>query len=200
MTHGSTTISRILLGALLLIAASMLSCTCHGVTVDGGAVPTPPFPMQDLLLDESAFPQGWQAYAPYEPPGRFGLPIALTYSSHAPGGGIAVQDVYASWNPEEAAEAYADAVSFWFKDDDRHTPWTTPTEVGSCSTTADRLRIGCHVERESETQFCQAVGQYGRYVVRFHTYMSPYMTLTDLERILVAIDERMALYLHKDSY
>jgi hypothetical protein len=187
-----------LLGIVAALVTSALSCV--SITLDGGPVPTPPFPMEDLLLDESAFPEGWQAYTPYEPPGRFGLPIALTYSSCAPGGGIAVHDVYASWNPQKAAEAYADAVSFWFEDDDRHTPWATPAELACASTTADHLRIGCHVERESGTEFCQAVGQYDRYVVRFHTFMSPCMTFTDLERIRVAIDERMALCLEKDGY
>jgi hypothetical protein len=48
---------------------------------------------------------------------------------------------------------------------------------------------------------CQAVGQYGRYMTRFHTFMNPEtMTPSDLEGILMAIDERMALYLEKDVY
>jgi hypothetical protein len=178
----------------------MLGCTCVGVTVDGGPVPTPPFPMEDLLLDESAFPEGWQAQVPHDPPRTYGLPLAVTYGSPGRGGGIALYEVHVSRDPEEATGEYADAVSFWFRDDERHTPWTAPTELSCRSTTADQMRIGCHIQREqSGTQFCQAVGRYDRYVVRFHTFMSPYMTFTDLERILVAIDERMALYLGKDA-
>ena len=58
-----------------------------------------------------------------------GLPIAVTYSSPGPWGGIALHEVHISRNPEDAAEEYEDAISFWFSDDDRHTPWITPTEL-----------------------------------------------------------------------
>lgn len=187
--------SCVLIGVLLILAGSILSCL--EVTVDGGPVPTPPFPIEDLLLDESVFPAGWRAYAPHEPPSCFGLPIAVTYSSGS-GGGIALHEVHISRNREEAAERYQEAVRFWFTDDDRHTPWSTPAELEYRRTVEGELRVGCHTEQESGVQLCQAVAQYGRYVVRFHTYMSPYMTFTDLERILAAIEERMAFYLEKD--
>jgi len=43
------------------------------------------------------------------------------------------------------------------------------------------------------------IGQYDEYFVIFNTYMSPdFMTYEDLERVLRAIDERMAHYLAED--
>lgn len=183
-------------GVLLVLAGSVLACI--GITVDGGPVPTPPFPIEDLLLDESAFPGGWQAHVPFEPRARFGLPVGVTYYSPGSGGGVALHEVYVSRDPEEATERYQEAVRFWFTDDERYTAWSAPAELRHRSVLADQFRVGCHIQQESGIQFCQAVAQYGRYVAWFHTYMSPSMTFADLERILTAIDERMALYLAKD--
>jgi hypothetical protein len=46
---------------------------------------------------------------------------------------------------------------------------------------------------------CQALGQYGEYLVRFHTSLDlshvECMSFSDLERILAAIDDKMALCL-----
>ncbi|TKJ31643.1 MAG: hypothetical protein CEE40_01085 [Chloroflexi bacterium B3_Chlor] len=185
-----------LVGLIAVLVSSTLSCV--DITVDGGPVPTPSFPIESLLLDESAFPEGWTAYEAFEPRDGFGLPIAITYSSPGYGGGIAVHEVDISRNREEAAERYQEAVRFWFTDDERYTAWSAPAELRHRSAVADQFRIGCHIHQESGIRFCQAVTQYGRYVVWFHTYMSPYITFADLERILLAIDERMASYLEKD--
>jgi len=47
---------------------------------------------------------------------------------------------------------------------------------------------------------CNMIGQYEEYFVRFNSHISPdFMTYADLERVLKAIDERMALYLAEDS-
>jgi len=49
-------------------------------------------------------------------------------------------------------------------------------------------------------RLCQAVAQHEEYLVRFHAYVSPQsLSVADLEAILVAIDERMALYLGKGT-
>jgi hypothetical protein len=48
-------------------------------------------------------------------------------------------------------------------------------------------------------QVCQVVGQYEEYIVRFHTRIDPEhpecLSFADLERLLIAIDERMAEHL-----
>jgi hypothetical protein len=77
----------VLVGLILLLVSSTLSCV--DITVDGGPVATPPFPIENLLLDESAFPEGWTAYAPFEPEDGFGRRIAVTFSAPTCGGGIA---------------------------------------------------------------------------------------------------------------
>jgi len=47
-----------------------------------------------------------------------------------------------------------------------------------------------------KTTWCTAMARYDEYISVFDTIMSPeYMTLNDLEKVLRAIDERMARYL-----
>jgi hypothetical protein len=47
---------------------------------------------------------------------------------------------------------------------------------------------------------CQAVAQYAEYISFLNSYVGPQsITLGDLERVLIAIDERMALYLGEDT-
>jgi hypothetical protein len=77
--------------------------------------------------------------------------------------------------------------------------WSTPDQLRYQSPVAEQVRFACSTEADDGRQVCQAVGQYGRYMTRFHTFMTlNTMTLSDFERILVAIDERMAFYLQED--
>ena len=186
--------------ALLIVVLISSTLSCVTVSLDGGPVPTPAFPIESLLLDESAFPEGWEAYDPFEPRDGFGLPIAITLSSPTYGGGIALHAGYVARSPEEAAGGYATWADFWFWDREGWGPWSVPSELPYQSPVADRFRFGCYRELDGGGQVCQAVGQYGRYMSRFHTFMNPdTMTFADLEHILIAIDERMALYLGKDA-
>ena len=47
---------------------------------------------------------------------------------------------------------------------------------------------------------CQAVAQYGEYICFLNSYVGPQsMTLRDLERVLTAIDDKMALHLGEST-
>ncbi len=186
---------------LLVVSSALL---CRVVTgVDEGPVPTPTFPLEDLLLDTSAFPEGWYLPTgePSDPPGGFGLRTALTFSPSG-SGGIALHEASVARNAEEAAEGYQKWEGLWFSDREGYCTWAVPSEFTYQSPVADQYRLACCIrQQEGGDQTCQAVGQYGRYLIRFHTYMNPEsMTYADLEHVLVAIDERMALYLEKDTY
>jgi hypothetical protein len=192
----------ILGGLVLLCVISAVLCRV-AAQVDEGPVPTPSFPMEDLLLDTTAFPEGWYLPTgqPFDPRAGFGIRTALTFSP--PGrGGIALHEASVARNPEEAAEGYEEWGQFWFSNREGYCTWSSPTELQYESPVADHFRLGCCIpQQEGGVQTCQAVGQYGRYLIRFHTHMNPEsMTFADLGRILIAIDERMALYLEKDSY
>jgi hypothetical protein len=84
------------------------------------------------------------------------------------------------------------------------TQWAVPEEWSYKSPVADRLKFACGEVDMSplgppEWQ-CTAVAQYDEYVSVFHTELDPeYMTLEDVDRVLVAIDQRMTLYLGKDT-
>jgi hypothetical protein len=196
--------SRALRAARLGLIVVVIGCTlsCLDITVDGGPVPTPTFPIESLLLDQSAFPEGWLAYEPYEPEDGFGLRICMHYSPPATSsGGIALHAAYIARTPEEAADGYGIWAPFWFSDREGWSAWSAPAELRHRSLIADQFRLACSREEEDDgRQVCQAVGQYGRYMTRFHTFMNPdTMTPTDFEQVLVAIDERMALYLGEDT-
>lgn len=187
-----------LVGLIAVLVSSILSCV--DITVDGGPVATPSFPIESLLLDESAFPEGWTAYEAFEPRDGFGLAISITFSPpRGSAGGIALHAAYTARSSEEAAHGYQTWAEFWFWESEGWGPWSVPRELPYQSPVADQFRFACYAEREGAREVCQATGQYERYMIRFRTFMNPdTMTFDDLERILLAIDERMALYLAKD--
>jgi hypothetical protein len=190
------------LGLLGIIAALMSSAlSCVSITLDGGPVATPTFLIESLLLDESAFPEGWTAYEPGEPQDGFGLRVGIHYSPPAPSaGGIALNAAYVARSPEEAADGYEIWAPFWFSDSEGWSEWRAPDESRYQSSIADQYRFACSREEGDSRQVCQAVGQYGRYMIRFHTFMNPEtMTPSDLERILMIIDDKMELHLGQDA-
>ena len=188
-----------LVGLIVVLISSTLSCVT--VSLDGGPVPTPPFPIGSLLLDESVFPEGWEAGEPYDPEDGIGLSACVHYSPPADSpGGIALYAAYVARSAEEAADGYTTWADFWFWDTEGWGPWSAPVELQRESRIASQFRLACSSQFDDSEQVCQAVGQYGRYMIRFHTFMNPEtMTLDDLERILMVIDERMARYLEKDA-
>jgi hypothetical protein len=66
------------------------------------------------------------------------------------------------------------------------------------SKVADRFYSACAMR--SEFQLCAALGRYDEYVVFFETNIAPpFMTYTEFQHVLKAIDERMAYYLGKNQ-
>jgi len=166
---------------------------------------TPAFPIQDVLLDESVFPEGFRAVRPFDPEDR--LPAEqvarhfLTEKCHPLMVG-AGQQVYRFYGgAQSAAEAYPQEIAIWLSPN--RGDWSIPPELSYESVVADQYRFGCYPEQETATVECQAVGRYGEYIVLFDAELDPdhpeCLSFTDLERILVAIDERMALYLGQDT-
>jgi hypothetical protein len=156
--------------------------------------PTAPCEIETLLIDESVFPEGWE---------QLGLPRSkratvsfgveksgIGFST--PTRGVAGHDVYRAVSARAAAAGYRDFMSD-FLVREGETEWTLPAEISYRSQVADQFRLGCSTHIAGGVQCCQFIGQYGVYLVRFHTYMSPdMMTYEDLEYILQDIDQRMA--------
>ncbi len=194
---------------LCVLATSLLSCSnlALALTCLGGSYRPPAFPIEELLLDESVFPEGWQAgERTFDPRQR--LPaeqIALGfYINWCPDASLgAGHEVYRFFDgPRCAALGYQKQIPGWFAPTQAWGPWEVPAELPYQSPVADQFRFGCSVDQGSSVQTCEAAGQYEAYVVRFGTSIDrehpECMSFTDLERILKAIDERMAFYLGKE--
>lgn len=196
-----------LMASVTVLGIVMLSCICIGC--GGGAYPrpTPGFPIEHLLLDESVFPEGWRADEPFDPEVR--LPaeqiVLFFHRNECPfyvlGAG---HEIYRFFDgAESAAQGYPEESTIWFYREDGWGPWTVPPELPYQSPVADQFRFACSAEERSGDMTCRALGQYEEYIVLFDVEMNPEypdcMSFTDLERILVAIDERMASYMEEDS-
>ena len=139
------------------------------------------------------FPQGWvQQGLPDSrgAPVSFGVErIGVDFST--PTRGVAVQHVYRGFDARAASRGFRDIMSD-FSIREGETEWTVPQELVFHSQVADQFRLGCSTRIASGAQRCLFIGQYGVYLVKFHTYMSTdMMTYDDLEYILQDIDSRM---------
>jgi hypothetical protein len=162
----------------------------------------------DLMLDRSVSPSGWDMCAGPEPlPKRErGESESLLVWFCPPdfdGVGGTHQEVYKYRNELEATWAYnPEFQAREFPMNNMTTPWAVPDEWSYQSPVADQFRFACG-EQDSglyPTTVCVAVAQYDEYVSVLVTHPScDDVTLRDVERILIAIDERMAFYLGKDT-
>lgn len=164
-----------------------------------------PVDMYDLMVDISTFPQGWEVeFGPSHPPPRKhlrGETEGLYLQFDARGFDAGAMHVVCRYKNDVQA-----TVSFYVdnefpKRDTVITPWAVPEEWSYESPIADRFKFACaELVILDRFQSCKAVAQYDEYISVFRTHVSPeYMTLEDVERILKAIDERMALYLAEDG-
>ena len=186
---------RINSAGLLLVCVLLLTGTssCCGVIF---CVPPPDAPcdIETLLVDETAFPPGWVQLDLPDPrgaPASFGVErTGVGFST--PTRGVAGQHVYRGFDARAASRGFRDFMSD-FSVREGETEWTVPRELMFSSQVADQFRLGCSTRVASGAQRCLFIGQYGVYLVRFHTYMSAdIMTYDDLEHILQDIDSRMA--------
>jgi len=161
--------------------------------------PERPFEIEQLLIDDSFFPSGWaiDPEGPFVPPQaplggynsieRIGLNFYVQ-------NGVAIEDIHRFRSKDESAEEFKRWQETRFSQREIDTPWTVPRELPYRSLVADQFYFAC--AQEGGTPMCRFLGQYEEYLVLFNTQMSPRsMSYTDVERILRAIDERMAHYL-----
>jgi hypothetical protein len=162
---------------------------------------------QQLLIDASAFPPGWYTAFDAEPipkpeyGERESLHVGFGHEGLEPYRAGASHRVYRYRNELDAAIVYTLLFSGrGFPNHIMTTPWDVPEEWSYQSPIADHFRFECgELDSEPPEWICETVARYDEYVSVFGSELSPdYMTLEDVERILVAIDERMALHLGKD--
>ncbi len=195
--------------ALLFACAGLTALSALGVCC---ATRTPPLDMYDLMIDVSVFPQQWElGIGPVPPPEHIGSERGEMYflsvifcpegSQHCSDG--AQHAVFRYINEPAAARAFdSDFAERDFSNRYMVTPWTVPDEWTYESPVADRFKFACgEIEPFASVprmRICTAVAQYEEYISEFTAKMA-HMTLEDLERILIAIDDRMAFYLKEDT-
>jgi hypothetical protein len=176
--------------------AGAYAIICLVILLGGCGGPKPPkhdCPITALVLDASVFPPGSNAHYINSP-----LPRAAWASAgrtiDTPGG-VANHDVYQLPNPEQAAERYAKRMGpvYALRGGE---PWTTPLELTYRSTFADQYCVRCR--KEWDQPLCVMQAQYEEYYVLVTAHMSDGgLTYADLEKVLRAVDEKMAACLGK---
>ena len=191
------------LGLLFACVSAMIVGTVVSVWPRGR---TPPVDMDDLILDVSVLSESWDVcVGPAPLPKRERGERESLYVGFCPDGfegiGGSLHEVYRYRNEVDAAILFhLEFSGRGFPERQMMSPWTVPAEWSYGSSAADRFKFACgEVDLPGLHWKCKAVAQYDEYVSVFITHLShDNMTLEDVERILVAIDERMALHLEKD--
>lgn len=166
--------------------------------------PEPPqrcFAIEQLFVDAAAFPPGWiiDPEGPFTPAqAPFGGVRSLerpTLMFYAETGGLATEQIQRYRTASMASEEFERWLISDFREEEFGVPWFVPREVSYDHLVPDRFHLACNTA-EARIPMCRFLGQYEEYVIRFNTHMSPEsMTYGDFERVLQAIDERMAQYL-----
>lgn len=181
---------------ILICAYALSSCQSWG------------YPSIDkLLIDESPFPEGWEASepdwthpprAPWSGPTSMVEYISRDYYSLSGKGARAFEVIRQFDNSQAAAKRYEHELAVTFRDEEWNTPWVAPVELAFESSTADQYRYACSMVGEGELAQprCAYVAQYGVYVVHFGVaiYDTAVITYAELTPVFEAIDERFAQY------
>jgi len=165
-------------------------------------------PIDQLLIDESPFPEGWVATepswehpprAPWSGPTRMVEYIDRGFYTRSGGGAAAGMSIRRFDSSQAAADEYEHRVDVAFRETEWNTSWTIPVELTFESTIADQYQYGCS-EVLGQVR-CGYVAQYGVYVLDFviHFYDTNVITYTDLPPVFQAIDERMMLALDSEQ-
>lgn len=202
-----------------MFVAALCLLTCAGCMLLGNALrQTPPkrdFEIEELFIDISAFPSGWEAdpAGPQVDTGQAPLgggPMSIQrreFFFYAEGtvkgkSVLAREKIYRMASVKVAAQEFERQMTLWFPKGEYWTPWNRPTELVFESSIADQSHVSCAYDTAPPVfiEECNFLGQYEEYLVWFSTDMSPdYMTYEDLGHVLQAIDERMVQYLGRDT-
>jgi hypothetical protein len=203
---------RVRKGCALGLSLLLLCLVAAGAFAVVSVLPVfraPSIAIEDLVIDASLFPHGW--YSPFDPEPipereygeRESLYIGFTHEGLQPYTLGASHTVYRYRNEIDAAILYTlDFSRKRFANHYMRTPWAAPEAWSYESAVADRFRFACgELDSEPPEWVCQSVAQYDEYISVFSGKLSgEYMSLEQMESILIGIDDRMALYLAKDTH
>jgi hypothetical protein len=201
----------LLTSSLLMLVTMSCSLTLPSLKFTPTSTVTPKvrdFALKDLLISESTPPLGWSvSRLPHPVQVEEGQEDSRGIEFRLASGYRMGHEVYQYQDEQTAAKRYRGSLNV-FGSAERLTPWEVPEGLTYRSNVADQFRFACADFRDyPDIRFrhCAAMGQYEEFVSIFYVSvlqgeMDDYMTLSDLERILTAIDERMAHYLKSETH
>lgn len=203
---------------LLLVSGllSLVTISCSLVSPSVRFTPSPTvtlrerdFGLEESLIDESIPPSGWSvSRQPHPIQVEWGQEDSRGIEFQLTSGYRMGHEVYQYRNEQAAAGRYQRYSPGVFGSAERLTPWEVPEGLTYRSKVADQFRFACADFRDyPDIRFrhCAAMGQYEELVSVFYVSVLPdemddYMTLSDLERILKTVDERIAHYLKSETH
>jgi hypothetical protein len=181
---------------LLVCICALIACQLQGYPA-----------IDELLVDESSFPEGWEANepdwthpprAPWSDSTNMVEYISRDFYSHLGDGASAIEEIRQFNNSRAAVERYEHEMVVTFRDTEWNTPWVVPAELSFESAAADQYHYACSMQGEGNLAQpgCAYVAQYGVYVVYFGIaiYDTAAITYAGLSPVMEAIDERFAQY------
>ena len=176
----------------IVILLALMSCNS---TRQADIVP------DSLLIDLAAMPPNWYVQSTSNNP----IKEYFNYESGADiwfNGDtnqdllVAAHYVYELRSENQAARIFERQLSVRFNSSSIAVdiPWHIPPELPYMSEVAEQFHFACYTSNiNGLSEICEAMGQYDKYLVIFHTHVSPnYMTYADIESILETIDAHMA--------
>jgi hypothetical protein len=158
----------------------------------------PDIALDSLLIDLSAMPPDWYIASTnnraFEEDFNYErtADISLTNPTYL-GGGHAV---FQFRSERQAARIFERQLRREFNSSSvaSETPWQIPPELPYTSEVADQFHFACHISNiNGLSEICKMMGQYDNYLVILSIHMTPdYMTYADLEKVLEAVDKKMA--------
>ncbi len=161
--------------------------------------PSPPqrsFDLNDLLISQESVSSTWLSFTPFYPSGD----DLVTKEFTAVRFGV-IDGGVKKYLAEQAVYRYVTSGTAQRVFDDRVKPRNTRAlypiqEWNYQSTIAEQTTFGCDHKTLADVTYCEWAGNYEEFIIVFNTKMiDSEMSLIDMEKIIKAIDEKMAFYL-----
>jgi len=185
---------------ILLTAIVVLPLIACGCWLWEPRAPERSFTPEDLLIDKSIVPPGWELTDPSFPTGdtlvttesaTIGVKATDDESSIKYGG----HDVYRHQSTGSARRRFDEVYLATARSLDSVSEWMYQSPV------AERSHFGCHNMAGNVGVYCEWGAQYEEYIVVFGARLPPgevsLANIEQIEEIVRAIDARMAEYLDK---
>jgi len=158
----------------------------------------PDIALDSLLIDLSVMPPDWYVASmnnhAYEEDFNYERTADNSFSNPGYAGGG--QNVFQFRSERQAARIFEGQLRREFNSSSvaSETPWQIPPELPYTSKVADQFHFACHISNiNGLSEICKMMGQYDKYLVILSMHMTPdYMTYADLEKILEAVDKKIA--------